>query len=1446
MPFSKVIFGRTFLCGMGCQDEQLRDFYSNAFDTEERVDAHGTYRCLAYGADTLLPWRFQSLNLTRYGALEVVGQHNGYMTTTASLRELTSWVHAHAAVANINNYFENTLGGELDNDVAVRIGFDIDLKQGGNYQHLPEVDREQYILDPQVFLPWVIGKVQQFMQSTFGVHVPTTEMYVSCSNRTHTPDQVQFILDPSRHDGVQSYHVVCAKLVLRTMAERACFGAHLARFTQSQDGCPLGSIIDLQVYGKNRNMRALGAQKADKVPLMPLASMGTLHFADREEYARWQDIPLETVMDHLWCMVPADASGLDPARLESAAPSVPRGPRALPGPHRWRDTSTTGTETDTPPDLHTRIIAHFAEYCRARGVPFTPDDYRSITTTTARAPLDGRVAETHFALKPGCTRTCFMHDVGGTPIVHGSNNFILTLSDDNALEYMCFGAARPCAQVVEGHDSDGDEPEPEPASSRRLRSCRRFGAHCCALPLGRLSYAPFEMPCEVELPTDPETGKVTFSPPQVLTSKGRPAECPLVIRAPYGSGKTYTVITEIVHTLEKKPSARVGYVSNLRTTVQSITATINDALVQAHLAGHFMQYYLPKDQSKDAREGGNIAFVVMSARDIHTSTKPFDLLIIDESEACLRQIATLRSSNSNVLENFMRIVTSSTRIRCLDADADTLTAMLLQRCTRGMLIADAPRCKPFASTAAVIHASFGPNYAFHAPSQYAEFLRLAEGTRHGMAIQCATVKDAYFIKRLLLTHLHVAPERVHVVCKAATDAEKAEFLRVFTGAAPPAGPPRFFIYSPAIGPAVSNTFCDIVCSFIRSNTQSTEDMAQGLLRCRKAEQLHLFPMQLGLLMYGTIAPVSVTRVQVPLAESLDETTSPAGGAGVPVISAHQLLPIDNKATAHNFMVYAQLCDHVGKARPHMHVNMADYVYTNCTRGGARDSTSLCKTSKSMWRFETAPARSLYSLEDAANDVNLNKACQEALRAHAAGGSQHTTFRTFLLHMASSAPRDWQAVARESGEPESVYTYIHMHRWRERMNRPHVLMPRLGLAMERCGIVTTLHIHDVTDEDVKRNTEVDTHTRLGSLMDAVNGYLDVYNSFIRPRVHVLDNASACPDRNAFLQVLKNSILSRDKAEERNARKAAVVNPEFAFLNTSELTFAKALVHILSSSDTTGDAVDEDNAPDIDGFEDEVEGDGFVTHIVRSMAYPIVYFGRTVVNAMVDSVHEKAAQFAKTLKVNTPEYRDFIGALNDFSLLFDADYRDQHELKLEFHVAKGIPAPGRLRLLAAFNDTTSTRLNQIECLNAFLTAVTTTGCGVINIHGATVRHIFETDQAICNRMANPDRVEDEKRRRHAYQTFRKEFPFTGHLPKSPVQAARVLVQQLRGRYYIVTNGGDKNRPDWRFKTDTLTRECDAWITNAADGDIRRLIDTRQDFFTMDPIPEGERPRKKQKAG
>ena len=540
MPFTKHVLGWKFLCGAGAQDEQARDYTEIDGVTEQRAD---DFMCLVYGINTPIPWRFQSSRLVGSRLVEAGG---GYATHTATVSELMQWTTANANVTNVNNYFECLLGDQdAGMDIACRMAFDVDLKSGRLADLLPA---PEYFTNRELFVPWIVDKLCGFLLETYGETVTPNQLRVSSSNRPFTEDQIGFILDKTEKNGVQSYHVLVEHLVLRNMQERDAHSDMVREYF-----APLDGIVDPGVYTKNRNMRALGSQKLNKCAMMPLSRAGDMVFADHVDYASWRDIPAETVLAHMWTMVPRDARGMDPARFKSrriTEPAVKTNKRQL-VPRRTAELGEAAEE----------LKAHFFRGVGG-AVGFVPEAF----SFKDKMLPDGTL-EIHCDMTDRSQpRPCLVRDASGAVRRHDSNGFKLVLKPSGTAEYVCFGSARPCVMLdslddetaavtrkpirsaaavpeePETSDSDAEDTAmvTEPPQTRvRVRATVACGTKCCcAVPLGRLPPKQFEFTADATVPSNEAGRLANFNPSAVLMNMGKPVSTALAVRGPHGSGKT--------------------------------------------------------------------------------------------------------------------------------------------------------------------------------------------------------------------------------------------------------------------------------------------------------------------------------------------------------------------------------------------------------------------------------------------------------------------------------------------------------------------------------------------------------------------------------------------------------------------------------------------------------------------------------------------------------------------------------------------------------------------------------------------------------------------------------------------------------------------------------------------------------------------------------------------
>ena len=157
-----------------------------------------------------------------------------------------------------------------------------------------------YFKRPDLFLPWIAKRIIAFMRDVYGEEVTPEQLYVSSSNTS-----------------VQSYHILIGHLLLRDGRERAAFKRSVKAFFSDIPG-----VIDVSVYSMNHNIRCLGAKKhgASLVPLMPVVAIGEMCFADTVSYASWTDIPPQTILAHMWSLIPSDTRPMDASRMTLPPP----------------------------------------------------------------------------------------------------------------------------------------------------------------------------------------------------------------------------------------------------------------------------------------------------------------------------------------------------------------------------------------------------------------------------------------------------------------------------------------------------------------------------------------------------------------------------------------------------------------------------------------------------------------------------------------------------------------------------------------------------------------------------------------------------------------------------------------------------------------------------------------------------------------------------------------------------------------------------------------------------------------------------------------------------------------------------------------------------------------------------------------------------------------------
>ena len=661
------------------------------------------------------------------------------------------------------------------------------------------------------------------------------------------------------------------------------------------------------------------------------------------------------VLAHTWSLVPPGARGLAPARLVPLASD-------------WHPLTDRGEAAKRA--LAQELVVDEAAF------EWTERQTAGGETQVLAKPRD--------ATRP---RTCFFGE-------HTGAAFKIVVRGD-CVEYVCLAPARSCERI----NALDDDTAP---TERTTRPNRAHGRSCCAVPLrDPLPYRLFTLPTDHELLADDEGCRIRdFWPSKELEKLGKPATTTVLMRGTYGSGKTRQAIAEAERMVVVKPVARIVYVSSLESTCANMTAELDKALRphDAHVV-----FYKDGDAKRlaAALENGCVSVCCMSAGDVKVSEKArINLLILDELEAMLRMVGSLRSSKGDVLEHIIRLMRHSDRIRMLDADGDTACKMMARLAGRDMVIFDAPGCKPFAGRTFKVHAAFkAQGYGLSIDAQYAKAKDLA-GTAMHSCIQCTSKADALLVKELLEEEEGVC---VKLCTGDMSHAAKEAFVREFTGAEPPGR--TVWVHTPCIGPAVSNTFCDVVVGLWRSTSQAMEDISQGFHRCRRARFFHALVLERGIVT-GNLPRARYTGA-VPLRDDLGAQTL-AGAKGIPAVT--------------QFVQVALLT--TGLAGE---VNLRDAFYAeNATR---------C-----LDRFELVPPAPPCTWQQATEHMVLPRAAMHAIRA----GTHH---RQEARAFAGRVP----SVASRVDNVGDAHLYVRAQRTLERMNRSRTILPYMLCVLERGGM-----------------------------------------------------------------------------------------------------------------------------------------------------------------------------------------------------------------------------------------------------------------------------------------------------------------------------------------------------------------------------------------------------------
>ena len=1384
-PFTKRLLGKDFTCGSGCQDAQVLDFANRDGVTEQRDG----FIALPYSEDAWIPWRFQSSALE---GSRLVKKGGGYSIHTARVGGLIAWTHANGSVQNINNYFECLLGdAALGLDVAIRLGFDVDLKQGSAIPKLPSAE---HFYKPELFLPWIIDKILAFLKDVYGEEVTARQLRVSASNKVFQADQLEFILDQTKKNGVQSYHILVDHLLLRNMEERELHGDNVRAYFSDLSG-----IVDPGVYSLNRNMRCLGAQKLDKCPLMPLRGVGTLVFADESEFASWRDTPADTVMQHMWTMVPHHARGMDFSR-HAAEPAAAERPKKA-------QTRARGVYEQHLTPLAEEARALFFSFAKQSGIQF---DTAQLTWTLRRGDTsDNFDCEVHAEVA-NAERPCLVRDDSGQPRTHRSNHFKLKVHRDGCVEYICFGSARPFTWL---HEVD---PVDTSATKGKLKSRLTLGnAHCCAVHLGRLDRPLFELAENVNWVKTTPHGKLDQLKPRVLLDQMQlPRSTVVINRATYGTGKTRHVIEEIIAKLRGNPAARIGYVSSLRTTVMTVMKMINEAIRAAGLDQR-LTYYQEKDDKGwttkavgPALVGGNIAFVVMSARKVLTDDpgRPFDLLVVDEAEACVRMMESLPSHKGSPLHEMVRILHTANAVRMLDADGDVYCKLLARLAQRGCVTLDAPTCRPFSGAQFTIHGAFRDDCFAYCPQAVLKklvTLLLGPSVKHA-AVACTTVVDVWLVAEALSLS-GITPRLCY---GKMSDVAKKAFLDGFTSSTAPSEDKSVWVYSPCIGPAVSNTFCDTVCLMWRTQTQTMQDMSQAAWRCRKATQLHAFVME-----------KQVLSAHLPQARPCGKVVHDA------CIDGQMLTQIHAKHVP-DFVTCALILDEAGIKRPaHSDVNLCDYIYSR--------SYDNC-----VDRYVLAPPSELNSVQRAAEQVVLADAGKHHLRTGCTLGEAEQ-------HLVAALPTKWEDVTVDSAP-----AFVRLRQKMEAMNRARSLLGYFKRALARGGVtLMPADIQLVTKDIAKDCRSWAERIVLARGLRSAADMAAFYNQHIRPRVEVLPSDDFLHEAT---QALRDHKSDEDCVSASVRRRLANMGEDsrHRYSGLADLPFAPGLLDMLAiAEDAEEGGARDDESPEVDRDAEQSPSEQAIRLAgMRPWVRPLLTFGPEVINATVDDLLQCCKELACSLAAGVDDtdmadvddgaitadrekYAAVFTKLREFSLLFNTAFVTQHFCK-RILVTKALRLSERDTLTRM--GIQFVHLERLRTLNDVLGVITDGGRSIVGVHGAEVPYMYTTQKAIDGRKFSQERRARELKRASALSTFSSTFLQVSSQKFKPGgeddKAKGVLqwaLNTMPGTYSVVPKKGI--RPALVIRADPLTNRADQGLLEAQkQGVLQDMHDAEVKFW------------------
>ena len=635
--------------------------------------------------------------------------------------------------------------------------------------------------------------------------------------------------------------------------------------------------------------------------------------------------------------------------------------------------------------------------------------------------------------------------------------------------------------------------KPRPFNMLRRRgggtvpALRTMTTACGQIPLGGLPYVPFAHKPDAVLPS--LNGKW-------MDARGIPPDVDAVMRCPLGAGKTTAAKGKVATVFEGRREARVVYASGLIQTVAAIQEDFNEFLSQRGLPK--IPFYRDVERM---RLSGSVAVNVMSAGDVETGV-PIDLLVWDEVETSLPQMVTLATHKESPLVAMIRLMSNARRVIYADADADESTLMAANLSGKKPLVFDTD-ATPFRGTTVEIHACFlGTSFVTHC--MLTQMVDIIGTAKWGVVVPCTTVVDVDLVTVLLAGRREYA---VHTCTGPDDDNARNKFMHLFTGAPPDDGLIHVFVHSPVIGPAVSNTWCDVVCVLTRTRTQSLHAHNQAIWRARRAVHIHIFPMEEGILRSGLLQPVGI-----------DVEDSDA-------IPVH--LRLDVGSDIPGFVALQQLR---GKPLP-------ECFYSTPKDGVAR-----------RWHLENP--RPLMTFREACRQACVGVA-NEAVRGK--GGA----FDVRLHEAADSIPEDWRLVKNvATAEP-----WLRARAIQEQRNRQRLILPHIIAAARRGGAVVEPITPRLVDfETSKAARELVANARFAAACLRCLRVAEGFNMHVRP--HLVDGLPSDVLIRAFVSAAQEKPGPPKKLPDDFCA-------EFGFLAMSDAPLARVLVDTISGSEDVGD-------------------------------------------------------------------------------------------------------------------------------------------------------------------------------------------------------------------------------------------------------------------------------------